>query len=146
MFGKVQRTTTQQPKPAEPRSERTIAKFDQLGQTLVATLTVGTLSGADSGDLAGLLTERIAMSGDADHPAVRHVVLDLQNVQYMDSMCIGVLVELLTRLREGGGRIALVNTAHNVEYLFKLTRLDRVFPICRDVMKAIEVVERAAAA
>jgi len=35
-----------------------------------------------------------------------------------------------------------VNAAANVEYLFKLTRLDRVFPICRDVMKAIEVVER----
>jgi anti-sigma B factor antagonist len=146
MFGKVQRDNAPQPKPAEARESKTIAKFDQLGQTLVATLTVSTLSGADSGDLANLLTERIASSGDAEHPAVRHVVLDLQNVQYMDSMCIGVLVELLTRLREGGGRIALVNTAHNVEYLFKLTRLDRVFPICRDVMKAIEVVERAAAA
>jgi anti-anti-sigma factor len=57
-------------------------------------------------------------------------------------MCIGVLVELLTTLKEAGGRIALVNASTNVEYLFKLTRLDRVFPICRDVMKAIEAVER----
>ncbi len=60
----------------------------------------------------------------------------------MDSGCVGVLVDLLTRLHNAGGRIALANTAHNVEYLFKLTRLDRLFPICRDVMKAIEVVER----
>ena len=52
------------------------------------------------------------------------------------------LVELLTTLKEAGGRIALVNASANVEYLFKLTRLDRVFPICRDVMKAIEAVER----
>ena len=74
--------------------------------------------------------------------AVRHVVLDLHNVQYMDSMCVGVLVELLTTLKDAGGRIALVNASTNVEYLFKLTRLDRVFPICRDVMKAIEAVER----
>jgi len=34
---------------------------------------------------------------------VRHVVLDLQNVQYMDSMCVGVLVELLTTLKERAG-------------------------------------------
>ena len=148
MFGKSQRTTTttaKPPAPPTPRQRAALATFDQLGQTLVATLTVSTLSGQDSSDLAGLLTDRISTSGDAEHPPVRHVVLDLQNVQYMDSMCIGVLVELLTKLRECGGRIALVNTAHNVEYLFKLTRLDRVFPICRDVMKAIEVVERAAA-
>jgi anti-anti-sigma regulatory factor len=132
---------------AEPSGERVIATFDQLGQTLVATLTVGTLSGPDSHELAGDLTRRIyGIEGqEPENHGVRHVVLDLQNVQYMDSMCIGVLVELLTKLREDGGRIALVNTAHNVEYLFKLTRLDRVFPICRDVMKAIEAVERAAA-
>jgi len=63
----------------------------------------------------------------------------------MDSACIGVLVELLTRLQKAGGRVALVNAAANVECLFKLTRLDRLFPICRDVMRAIEAVERHAA-
>jgi anti-sigma B factor antagonist len=144
MFGKSRTAPPVKPaSPAPAGAERVLTTFDQLGQTLVATLTVGTLSGQDSTELATQLTDRIAASGDAEHPPVRHVVLDLQNVQYMDSMCIGVLVELLTKMREAGGRIALVNTAHNVEYLFKLTRLDRVFPICRDVMKAIEVVERA---
>ncbi|MCC6660658.1 MAG: STAS domain-containing protein [Phycisphaerales bacterium] len=146
MFGKSRTAPPPvKPAPVAGPAERVLTTFDQLGQTLVSTLTVSTLSGQDSSDLARQLTERIAASGDEEYPPVRHVVLDLQNVQYMDSMCIGVLVELLTKLREGGGRIALVNTAHNVEYLFKLTRLDRVFPICRDVMKAIEVVERAAA-
>jgi anti-anti-sigma factor len=121
-----------------------LAEYDRLGQTLVATPTVGTLSGPDAAKLASELCERIYAAHHEEDaaPGVRHVVLDLQNVQYMDSMCVGVLVELLTRLKEAGGRIALVNAASNVEYLFKLTRLDRVFPICRDVMKAIEVVER----
>lgn len=164
MFGKFQRGKDGQAGKAEPQGspqgselppgslrvpedqrQRVIATFDQLGQTLVATLTVSTLSGADANELTVDLTSRIYGEDGAHGGLVRHVVLDLQNVQYMDSMCIGVLVELLTKLRADGGRIALVNTAHNVEYLFKLTRLDRVFPICRDVMKAIEVVERAAA-
>lgn len=131
--------------PAPEAAPERLANYDQLGQTLVATPTVATLSGPDAAALASELCEKIH---DAHHSAeavktgIRHIVLDLQNVQYMDSMCVGVLVELLTTLKDAGGRIALVNAAANVEYLFKLTRLDRVFPICRDVMKAIEVVER----
>lgn len=133
--------------PARPL---TLATYDRLGQTLVGTPTVSTLTGPDAGELAAELCEQIYSKGraraesgnDAAPAGVRHVVLDLQNVQYMDSMCVGVLVELLTTLKEAGGRIALVNASSNVEYLFKLTRLDRVFPICRDVMKAIEAVER----
>lgn len=118
--------------------DRDIATFDHLGQTLVGTLTVRTLSGPEAARLAQDLLENLR----GPNGLARHVVLDLQNVEYMDSGCVGVLVELLTKLQNAGGRIALANTAHNVEYLFKLTRLDRLFPICRDVMKAIEAVER----
>lgn len=121
-----------------------LANYDRLGQTLVGTPLVDALSGPDAGTLATELYEHIhAACEDPNTPAgVRHVVLDLQNVQYMDSMCVGVLVELLTALKEAGGRIALANASSNIECLFKLTRLDRVFPICRDVMKAIDLVER----
>ena len=164
MFGKFRRQPT--PAPAEQAAPGTrprirlrtnfgfdpaktpshaMATYDQLGQTLVATPVVPTLSGPDAAALARELVERIEEgAADPEKPAgLRFVVLDLQNVQYMDSMCVGVLVELLTTLKEAGGGIALVNASTNIEYLFKLTRLDRVFPICRDVMKAIEVVERA---
>jgi len=131
---------------ADPRPDdvehKVLATYDRLGQTLVATITVDALAGQDSVTLAAEVFDKVA--GDDDAPSgVRHIVFDVQNVQYMDSMCIGVFVELLTKLQELGGRIALVNADQNVEYLFKLTRLDRLFPICRDVMKAIDAVERA---
>ncbi|MFG0285764.1 MAG: STAS domain-containing protein [Phycisphaerales bacterium JB039] len=132
-----------------------LATYDHLGATLVVTITVNTLSGPDAVQLVHDIADQ--MPHDAPPPrrrrrdepddqtvVLRHIVLDLQNVQYMDSGCIGVLVELMTKLQHGGGRIALVNADPNVEYLFKLTRLDRLFPICRDVMRAIESVERAA--
>lgn len=124
-----------------------VATYDRLGVTLVGTPIQPALSGQDAARLAGELCQRIheAYNDPKSTGGIKHVVLDLQNVQYMDSMCVGVLVELLTTLKEAGGRIALVNASSNVEYLFKLTRLDRVFPICRDVMKAIETVERQAA-
>ncbi len=127
---------------AIPRRE--LATYDRLGQTLVATITVQSLSGPDATELAAEIGARmfILNKDPAGETLVRHVVMDFQGVQYIDSMCIGVMVELLGKLKESGGRIALVNTEHNLECLFKLTRLDRVFPMCRDVMKAIEAVER----
>lgn len=121
-------------------SGRTLATVEDLGSTLVATILGRTLSGHDAMELAAHLAAKMRLAG----PVTRHIVLDLQNVEYMDSGCVGVLVELLGELQAEGGRIALVNAAQNVEYLFKLTRLDRVFPICRDVLKALEAVERAA--
>ncbi len=119
-----------------------MATFDRFGVTIIATLQERTLSGNEAAALVVALTDKLT---DPDQTPARHVVLDLQNVEYMDSACIGVLVELLTRLQKAGGRVALVNAAANVECLFKLTRLDRLFPICRDVMRAIEAVERHAA-
>jgi len=120
----------------------TLASFDRFGSTIIATLKERTLSGNEAAALVVALTDKLTEPGQIQ---ARHVVLDLQNVEYMDSACIGVLVELLTRLQKAGGRVALVNAAANVECLFKLTRLDRLFPICRDVMRAIEAVERHAA-
>lgn len=119
-----------------------IAIYDRVGQTAVVTITLANLSGEEIAmELRGALLG-VHESGIAD------IVLDLQNVSSMDSMCVGVLVELLTLMqqRKGGGRIALVNTDRNVEYLFRLTRLDRVFPICRDVMAALKVIEESQAA
>ncbi len=131
-----------------PLKAQSVATYDRLGQTMVGTPLVQSLTGPDAAALATELCDRIYLAcheteeAPGEPKGVRHVVLDLQNVQYMDSMCVGVLVELLTMLKEAGGNIALVNASGNIEYLFKLTRLDRVFPICRDVMKAIDVVER----
>lgn len=130
--------------PVDPNRPK-LATCDRLGLTLVATLTVESLSGNEAASLVDELTLEMNRVSAPGKPQPKHVILDLQNVEYMDSMCIGILVEFLTNLGNQGGRIALVNAANNVEYLFKLTRLDRLFPICRDVMRAIETVERQAA-
>ncbi|RMH28806.1 MAG: anti-sigma factor antagonist [Planctomycetota bacterium] len=113
-----------------------LATLEVLNQTAIATVTVGELTGP----LARRLINDLLTEFAEAH--VRHFVFDLQNVTYMDSACIGAMVEMLTRLQGAGGRIALVNAGQSVSYLFKLTRLDRLFPICKDVMQAIAAVER----
>lgn len=145
-------------KPAPPASAtptRKLANYETLGQTLVVTVVADILSGGDARELIDEIASRSAYAADRPDArpsldgdvgghasAPRHFVLDLQNVEYMDSACLGAMVELLTSMQSRGGRIALVNAGRNVEYLFRLTQLDRVFPICREVMTAIEAVER----
>ncbi len=122
-----------------PPKEEPLATLEILGSTAIATVTVNELTGANASTLISDLLTEFAEA------RVRHFVFDLQNVTYMDSACIGVMVEMLTRIQTAGGRIALVNAGQSVSYLFKLTRLDRLFPICRDVMQAIAAVERGGA-
>lgn len=116
-----------------------IAEIEMMNSVAVATLTETELT-QDEGveKLAALLL-------DMKETGARHFVLDIQNIRYMDSMCLGCLVESLNSMASHGGRIALVNTTHSVQSMFRMTRLDRVFSICHDVMHAIEEVERKSA-
>ena len=131
----------EQPAPeSAPARRNTIATIDFIGPVAVATLTVTELTQDDGVVQLTELLDDLAQSG------ARHFVLDVCNVQHMDSSCLGCLVEALNRMAANGGRIALVNADHSVQYLFRMTRLDRVFPVCSDVMTALNAMERASAA
>ncbi|MFG0276209.1 MAG: STAS domain-containing protein [Phycisphaerales bacterium] len=114
-----------------------IASVESLGATSVVTVTNERITADAAAELFTLILE---LSNDG----AKHFVLDLQNSTYLDSAGLGVLVRLLQQLDESGGRIALANVNPYVASLFRITRLDRAFPICRDTMAAIAAVERAA--
>jgi anti-sigma B factor antagonist len=113
-----------------------IAQVQRMGQSAVATLTVTELTQEQGVQMLTELLDELEQTGAI------HFVLDIQNVQFMDSACLGCLVQALNRMARTGGRIALANTANSVQYLFRMTQLDRVFPICSDVMAALTAVER----
>ncbi|MEM7229712.1 MAG: STAS domain-containing protein [Planctomycetota bacterium] len=112
-----------------------IADLEMVGAVAVATMTITELTLDDGADSLASLLDDLIQSGAS------HFVLDIQNVQYMDTTCLGCLVEALNRMSATGGKIALANPHNAVQYVFRLTRLDRVFPICRDVTTAIDAVE-----
>lgn len=113
-----------------------IASVEMIGEIAVATITVEELSLEHGVVLLADVLDDLVESG------IRHLVLDIQNVRHMDSACVGCMVETLNKLARSGGRIALANPGSSVAYLFRLTRLDRVFPICGDVMAAVNTIER----
>jgi len=56
------------------------------------------------------------------------IVIDLNNVSFMDSSGLGVLVAGLKRARERGGELALVFGEGSVQKVLGITGLDKVFP------------------
>lgn len=53
--------------------------------------------------------------------------IDCSQLNYMDSTGLGVLIGALKRLREQGRNIHLKNLQPNVQKLFKITGLDKIF-------------------
>ncbi len=65
-----------------------------------------------------------------------NVLVDLESVGFIDSSGLGVLVGGLRRAKEKGGSIRLVCTRDNILKIFRITGLDKVFPIFADTDEA----------
>ena len=75
---------------------------------------------------------------DLAEKGARAIVLNLGEVQYIDSSGIGELVKAHTTIRNQGGQLKLANLNKRVDDLLQLTRLSAVFDIQKDEPSAIE--------
>ncbi|MDP9049337.1 MAG: STAS domain-containing protein [Acidobacteriota bacterium] len=66
---------------------------------------------------------------DALMPEIQHVVMDLSDLQYMDSMGLGGLVRLYVTAKAAGCTMELKNLSTPIRHLLGLTRMLNVFPI-----------------
>jgi anti-sigma B factor antagonist len=68
----------------------------------------------------------------------RHIVVDLESVDFLDSTGLGVLVGGLKRLRSHEGDLTLVCTQARILKVFEITGLTTVFRIADSVKEATE--------
>jgi len=66
------------------------------------------------------------------------VIVDLEKVAFIDSSGLGVLVSALRRAREKDGVVRIVCTRDSILKIFRITGLDKVFPIFSDASEARE--------
>ena len=62
----------------------------------------------------------------------KKILLNLRNVDYIDSSGLGELVSALTSMRSGGGELKLLNLTKRVQALLQITKLYTVFDITDD--------------
>ncbi len=67
-----------------------------------------------------------------------NVIVNLEGVSFIDSSGLGVLVSALRRARERDGAVRIVCTRENILKIFRITGLDKVFPVFTDVAEARE--------
>lgn len=66
------------------------------------------------------------------------VIIDLEKVAFIDSSGLGVLVSALRRAREKDGVVRIICTRDSILKIFRITGLDKVFPIFSDASEARE--------
>jgi anti-sigma B factor antagonist len=89
----------------------------------VALLTVvGDVDAGTVDDLRRTIDELLA---NGEH----RFVVDLTGVPFMDSSGLATLVQLFKRVRIGEGDVRLAGLQPDVQHIFKLVRLTRVFDV-----------------
>ena len=96
---------------------------DVRGEHAVLTL-IGELDVSS----APLLREIVMALAEAPSGAPR-VVLDLTELQFVDSTGLGMMVEALARLREAGGDLELRSAHGAPKRVMELTGIDKVFDL-----------------
>jgi anti-sigma B factor antagonist len=81
---------------------------------------------------------------DLTEKGSKKIVLNLGEVQYVDSSGIGELVKAHATVRNMGGQLKLVNLNQRISNLLEMTRLVAVFDIARDEASAIGSLQPAA--
>jgi anti-sigma B factor antagonist len=82
----------------------------------------GTLDAVTAPELRGVVDKIVN-----DRP--KSVVLDLSSLRLIDSSGVGVIVSLFKRVRANGGQVRIHGLRDQPRAIFRLLRLDRVFPL-----------------
>ena len=68
--------------------------------------------------------------------------VDISNVRYINSSGIGVLITLLTKFRNKGGEVVIVNPSEHVKKLLVITKLNAIFTIVDTIAQAKEELNK----
>ena len=91
-----------------------------------------------SGDLIGENhgPELISIINDTINDDIIFCAIDIQNIRYINSSGIGVLITILTKFRNRGGEVVLVKPSESVQKLLIITKLNSIFHIVPDLEQA----------
>ncbi|MEQ8238041.1 STAS domain-containing protein [Fulvivirga sp.] len=97
----------------------------------------GDLIGEDNGiDIIEIINNHINNN-------VKLCVVDISGLRYINSSGIGVLITILTKFRNKGGELCLLNPSESVKKLLIITKLNAIFTIEENEDKAIDVLNNS---
>ena len=92
-------------------------------------------------DISNVDEFRTAMSAVLQD--AQNIVIDLDQVEFVDSSALGAFLSFLRRLNAAGGDLKLARMRKSVRTLFELVRMHRVFEIVDTPEAAVELFNQA---
>ncbi len=100
------------------------------GTSLVLRIS-GDLIGEDSG------AQLVNAVNDAVSHKVLTCIIDISGLRYINSSGIGVLITILTKFRNKGGEVYLMNPSESVKKLLVITKLNAIFQIIKSEQEVL---------
>ncbi len=76
----------------------------------------------DGAGVLGVVTEALQNK-------IKNCIIDISNLRYINSSGIGVLITILTKFRNKGGEVFLLNPSESVKKLLVITKLNSIFQV-----------------
>jgi anti-sigma B factor antagonist len=92
----------------------------------------GDLIGEDNG------TQLVSAVNEAVSHQVFTCIIDISGLRYINSSGIGVLITILTKFRNKGGEVYLMNPSESVKKLLVITKLNSIFQTIKSEEEAVE--------
>ena len=96
-----------------------------------------------SGDLIGENNgpELVELANEAISSGVTYCILNIEEVRYINSSGIGVLITLLTKFRNKNGELFIVKPSEHVNKLLIMTKLQAIFNISESEKEVFEKIK-----
>ena len=97
------------------------------------------------GDLIGENNgpELVELVGELIAKGVTQCSIDISKVRFINSSGIGVMITLLTKFRNKGGDLVLVNPSEQVRKLLIITKLNAIFSIVKNKEEAVQSLTKS---
>lgn len=96
----------------------------------------GDLIGDESGP------KLVELVSDALYEGAKNCIIDLSEVRYISSSGIGVLITMLTKMRNVGGEVFLSAPSEHVKKLLIITKLNNIFTVYESLEEALDKISR----
>ena len=77
-----------------------------------------------------------------EEPDLRHAVIDLGSVAYVDSVIISSILRVLTKTRQGGGKAVFCSGSDEMKEILKCIKLGKLWPHFSSRDEAIQAVRQ----
>lgn len=111
----------------------------ELGHQINEGCLLISLDGDLIGENSGV--EILEVVNDAINDRITAIAVNLEKVRYMNSSGLGVLITLLTKVKNKGGEVVIVNPSDQIKKLLEITKLNDVFKSFDSNEEAVQVLK-----